>query len=384
MIINNKSIQGIFLYSETSKYERGDFVVSGDGIYICTPKDNDTVIGSDPRVDTENYTIYLGGDKATWEDFEEQFTNPSDIVNNDKLITSSILAQILRKIAFGLDSKGIISEHTNPISPNLNTLLTSSGSNSLSQSSIIDHILLTDNVPEFNNITVRVSRDLFKELLPDIGNLDYDDIDTNSVILKQYTYYESTSYTIRESENKIRVQEVIDHINGVCLYRFTRFGNEIAVAGLSEGKIGIASSWRLGCPNLQYLSKLNSLLKYIEEKSINKGIKNRFAFKDITSYLSNPSINLDNFICEYVLQVGSEVKEEDLKLSTITISVTNANNDLIHNYSLTIDLTNKLTYAFPNDITVKRDSNKLTLSWRNCKDIKFATISNIYVRSYEN
>ena len=383
MIINDKSIQGIFIYSDTSEYERGDFIVSGDSIYLCTPpKGSDTIVGKDPKIDVENYSLYLGGDKATWEDFEKQYTNQSDIVSDDKLITSSVLSQILRKLAFGIDSKGVISEHTMPISQNLNTLL--SLSEYTDQETIIDHLLTTDNVPEYNNMTVRVSRNLFSGILPDIEKLEYDSIDTNSVILKQYTYYESASYTDINSDNKIRVQEVIDHINGVCLYRFARLGAEIAISNSSESKVGIPSSWKISCFNLQYLSKLNSLLKYVENTTSSN--LNSFVFKDITSYLLNENINLDNYTTTYDLK--SFTKDSELKSSTITISVVNFGNELVtYSYSITVDFSKKnITYAFPNNITVKKTTNNsLLLSWEQEKDkIKLATISNIYVKSYES
>lgn len=395
MIVNNKSIQGIFMYSETSEYEKGDFVVSGDSIYVCTPKESDTVINKDPKTDTDNYTIYLGGDKATWEDFEEQYTNPNELVSSDKLITSTVLAQILKKLAFGLDSNGIISEqlliniNTNSISvsPRLGSLLNSSGYNN--KISVLDHLLLTDNVPEFNNMTVRVSRDLFKGLLPDIENLtegeenenndNYEDVDVRSVILKQYTYYESIEYNTEsvEYEFKIRIQEIIDHINGVCLYRFSRLGSNDINTSEVDNRVGVPSFWKISCPNSQYLSKLNSLLKYITEKKSTSNSYSKFAFKDITSYLSKPTISESK--TEYSL--NSKTPKEELSLSTVTIST--IIDEKTYNYSSTIDLTKNGTYAFLNDVVLKQTNNNLTLSWNNDK-ISSVTISNIYVRSYED
>lgn len=386
MIINNKSTQGVFIYAETAEYEKGDFIVDEDSIYICTPKEGDTVLGKKPKNDPENYKIYLGGNVATWEDFEEQFTNQSDIVSDDKLITSMILSQILKKLSFGLDSNGIITESTKPLSPNLKNLLSSTGLSSTNQQDIIDHLLLTENVTEYNNMTVRVDRSLFKDILPSIENLttegSLDDIELRSVILKQYTYYESLSYTSKNPNNKIRIQEVIDHFNGVCLYRFARFGEEIAVAGISEGKIGIPSSWKLSCPNLQYLSKLNALLKYIENTKSNK--TSNFTFKDITDLLKGPEVELEKQRCSYTLQLGDNLKNEELSLTTVVISV--IKNDIHYNYSLTINLSDpksSTTYAFPNEVRIARKNNTINLSWENL-NIDSVSISNIYVKSYEN
>lgn len=384
MIINNKSIQGVFLYEETAEYERGDFIVDEDSIYICTPKEGDTVSGKKPKNDSENYKLYLGRDIATWEDFESQYSSQNNVISGeDKLITSTVLSQILKKLSFGLDSNGIITESTAPLSPNLKNILSSTGLTSTNQQDIIDHLLLTENVPEYNNMTIRVGRNLFKDILPNIDDLAtefFDDIEINSVILKQYTYYETTSYTSKNPDNKIRIQEVIDHINGVCLYRFTRFGAEVAIADISEGKIGIPSSWKLSCPNLQYLSKLNSLLKYIENSKDNKS--SNFRFKEITNLLNGPEI--ENQKCSYTLQIGINLKNEELKLTTVVISV--VKNNIYYNYSLTINLSDPKsgkTYAFPNEVKITRKDNIISLNWEDL-NIDSVNISNIYIKSYEN
>lgn len=384
MIINNKSIQGVFIYAETAEYERGDFIVDEDSIYICTPKEGDTVSGKKPKNDSENYKLYLGRDIATWEDFESQYSSQNNVISGeDKLITSTVLSQILKKLSFGLDSNGIITESTVPLSPNLKNILSSTGLSSTNQQDIVDHLLLTENVPEYNNMTIRVGRNLFKDILPNIDDLAtefFDDIEINSVILKQYTYYETTSYTSKNPDNKIRVQEVIDHINGVCLYRFTRFGAEVAIADISEGKIGIPSSWKLSCPNLQYLSKLNSLLKYIENSKDNKS--SNFRFKEITNLLNGPEI--ENQKCSYTLQIGFNLKNEELKLTTVVISV--VKNNIYYNYSLTINLSDPKSgkiYAFPNEVKITRKDNIISLNWEDL-NIDSVNISNIYVKSYEN
>ena len=64
MIINNTHVQGIFLYSKDIEFEKGDFVVSGDCIYICTAENptnttNNTVSGIEPSTDLKNFNTYL-------------------------------------------------------------------------------------------------------------------------------------------------------------------------------------------------------------------------------------------------------------------------------------------------------------------------------------
>ena len=65
MILNNTHVQGMFLYSEETEYEKGDFVVYGNTIYICTAKNptnktNNTVSGVIPEESSDNYSPYLG------------------------------------------------------------------------------------------------------------------------------------------------------------------------------------------------------------------------------------------------------------------------------------------------------------------------------------
>jgi hypothetical protein len=67
MIINGKSVRGIYIYNPTAEYEKGDFVVDGDCIFICTansPTDTSkyTVKGQKPiengKFNSENYKAY--------------------------------------------------------------------------------------------------------------------------------------------------------------------------------------------------------------------------------------------------------------------------------------------------------------------------------------
>lgn len=400
MIINGTSIPGIFIYKTGVELERGDFIVYEDSLYICTPLEGETYITRDtsptPDKNIENFTIYLGGDQATWDDFEQQFNQSSNSEEYvDKIITSSSLALILKRLLFGIDSSGIINEYitkstnnTVSITPGLRKVL---NSEEVSTDNILDFLLKNDSSPEFNNLSLRVDRSLFSGLLPEVNNLTesaYDDIELSSVVLRQYTYYE-TLQELGTSENKIRVQEVIDHINGVCLYRFIRLGNSDISISLVEDKVGYPSSWKLSCINLDYLSKLDSLLKYIEDEkkkleNSSTTERNRFYFRKLI--LSEKSISIDGREITYTIGVNETVKDHEISESTITVISSNKNSGVKNSYSMTINLDishQEVEYAFPNNIKVVRVSSgaipmiKLILP----ENISTADIHSLYVKT---
>ena len=68
MKINNESVRGFFLYSENAEYESGDFVVDGNTIYVCSPKDSLTVTGEKPSL-SKNFEVYLGEQMADVSEF---------------------------------------------------------------------------------------------------------------------------------------------------------------------------------------------------------------------------------------------------------------------------------------------------------------------------
>lgn len=396
MIINGTSIPGIFIYETGIELERGDFVVYEDCLFICTPKEGETYITKStlptPDKNVENFTLYLGGDHATWDDFEQQFKQSSDSGEYvDKIITSSSLSQILKRLLFGIDSSGIINEYiikstngTALITPGLRKIL---NSEKVSTDNVLDHLIKNESSPEFNNLSLRIDRSLFKGLLPDVSNLTdtvYDKIELSSVVLRQYTYYE-TLQDLGTSDNKIRVQEVIDHVNGVCLYRFIRLGNSDISVSLVEDKVGYPSSWKLSCINLDYLSKLDSLLKYIEDekKKLEESSmdRNYFYFKKLM--LSDKSVNGNEIT--YTLGVNETVRDSEISESTITVISSNKNSEIKNSYSMTINLDMShqgVEYAFPNNIRVVRASSgvvpmiKLILP----EDISTAEIHSLYIK----
>ena len=119
MIINNKSVRGIYPYNESAEYEKGDFVVDGDCIFICTanyPTDTDlnTVKGQKPiengKINTSNYKAYPGDLVIDPEEYYEIVQQGKTGVE-DKYVSSQVLNEVLRKSFFGIDEAGVITDY---------------------------------------------------------------------------------------------------------------------------------------------------------------------------------------------------------------------------------------------------------------------------------
>jgi len=345
MIINNNHVQGIFVFNPDSTiiYEKDDFVVHKQNIYICEPKHGSTVSysGSPNEEDdilkffSDNFTVYLGGERASWEDFKNRYNNLSNI-DSDPIITCSSIVEILKKIVFGIDSDGIIDGYVDlsGSSDDLVDLLNLSDNSNIN---ILDQIILLD-LPEFNNILLKVDRNLLNPYLPTLENNE----NNSYVILKQYTY--------REGNNYIRVQEIIDHINGVCLYRYS----SRSVLVVSNNKISTSdlngiSSWKLSCANTEYLSRINNLLLNIyKTMNTNESSNNGFYFKKLT------------LLDEYVIE-----GQHDLSDVTIVILTKSSSDSYWKSNSITVNLEDKdpetetyTTYEFQNGITVTKGSSE--------------------------
>jgi hypothetical protein len=231
MIINGKSVRGIYQYNENSDYEKGDFVVDGECIFICTansPTDttNYTVRGQKPilngKFNSENYKAYPGDLISNADEYYEIIKNNGNNTE-DKYVSSYALSEILKRSYFGVNEIGVITDHVF-FSAEDNTIDYSVGSKSITDyvdttTDVLTKILLE---PELNNGMVLVSRDL-----PEIKNLfleaeesdsnineSYYEGKNNIVLLKQYTYI--------ENKIKWRVQELIDTKYGESYYRYLK------------------------------------------------------------------------------------------------------------------------------------------------------------------
>lgn len=321
MKINDKQIQGIFLFDDTIEFTYGDFVIDDGCIYTCI---SDSVIGKKPSEDTINYKAYLAEKTASLEDYYDYVNNSVDGINKDLYITSQVLCGVLQNAMFGVDNHGIIQ------SPE--ELGLSEGD------SVIDKIL---NVEDWNSGMVRVSREIaFKSFLgteykesSEYTQENYPEEDKKSVILKQYTYLDTGED--RESL-RYRVQEIIDHITGRTWYRYSK-------GTLGKGnkwEFNSASPWKRSTLFQEDLDDFNDIKNNYDTLKDNynneiTNLKNRFKFNSIYSKF-NYTTSVDIFVKD-----ENEIDENEKvpKKSLITVvSREKLDTNIWKNYSTTFSI----------------------------------------------
>lgn len=290
MIINNTHVQGIFIYSPDVEYERGDFVVSGDSIHICTAANptnlaNRTVKGIDPAKDsTGNFKMYPGDKVSTAKEYYdyvngrlswefkssaleveqalgmEPGTFPNNVVSSrdalpravhegdaykvgtpttgyeyayipyheDKYISGNVLNEILQDTFFGVNEEGLITNYviSNGLDDEGNEIIDYSIGGSISN---IENGRILDAImksPDLNNGMFNVSRSL-----SEIATLVDRSSEVESVLVKQYTYIDSGV-----GNKRVRIQELIDPVIGSISYRWAE-GNSVSASPYSSTRV---------------------------------------------------------------------------------------------------------------------------------------------------
>lgn len=147
MKINGNSVIGIWKYSDIATYERGDFVVTGESIYMVRA---DSVSGINPSEDVSGkFEIYPGNLITTKSEYDSIIQNPD--LAEDKYVSSAALEQILKSTYFGLDNQGVINSSIDFSSGSIKL----KGLDGINRSEPLKSLMLSD---EFNNGSVVVSK----------------------------------------------------------------------------------------------------------------------------------------------------------------------------------------------------------------------------------
>ena len=257
MIINNKRVQGLYIYnsdSENIEFTKGDLVVSGGYIYIC---DADTISGVDPASDTsyEYYRPYPGSMITSASEYFQWVKDDSPGKGSGKYISSQALMGILQGYQFGLNMEGVI---TDWIDQNGDTTLILSNITDRP----LDNLMLTETLNRgMVKIDWRMSQIVGSEVNGTsfsslFGFLDKKDSETGQpidyqLILSQYTYKQSSSLYIR-------IQELMSPLSGVSVYRYMSWSD-----GEFPSDGNTISSWRnVFSYSSAIQSKLNALNNY--------------------------------------------------------------------------------------------------------------------------
>ena len=283
MIIDGNSVQGIYVYTSESsqiEFEKGDFLVSGDCIYICTAENptnpiNGTVSGIDPADDIgyENFIPYPGSKILSASEFF-QYVENSDTLE-DKYVSSQAIMGILQGYQFGVGMTGVIEDY-----------IDRDGNSKLGLDSVtndpLDNLMLTKTL---NNGIIKVSHELsqiadgelngvpFSTLF---GYLENSGVDYN-LILHQYTYEQKSS-------GYVRIQEMSSPLTGVSVYRFMTWeGDEFPEVN------SVISSWRtVYSYSSAVMDKLRALSDFYQESAARlrakiNSLRGSFRFKELAS-----------------------------------------------------------------------------------------------------
>lgn len=313
MKIDGKVITGMYVYSPEIEYTKNDFVIHSGIIYTCI-KD---VIGEDPGK-SDCFKVYLGDksiDSKEYLDFLEKGEG------ENKYISVEMLQTVMSYYLLGPTGKGIIGDYICYDPENFRISLRNSKVSSEKFTdpwTVISDIMAHENI---NHAHFRVSR-----FLPEIsgyvgGALNISDEtleeDKKSVILRQYTYLGS-------SKEKIRLQELIDPIDGVIWYRSGEFTDK----GLSK-----VTSWVCSVINSRALkAKVEDLIKIYSARlkvlnSMETHLKSNFRYRKFSGINGQTKI----------ISLGKDLIEKEI---TVTVSERTPEG-YIRNYETSVDLSNK-------------------------------------------
>lgn len=379
MIINNTSIRGLFLYDPSSIYEQGDFIVYKNTIYIVKSE----IIQDEIPKGSKNYFVYLGDQMTSIEDYLSFLNNGG---GEDKYISLGTLLPILNHYMIGLDGKGIIGSsisYTSEDSYEIKIPGYDDLSNFSDYTSVLGNLLLD---PSINHGIFRVSR-----LLPEIRNYvlspkdtpSYggEQIDLESCILKQYSYYNNTGILIR-------VQELIDHVDGMIFYRYGSITSETESIILSEFKAASINTKSLRDKANMLMNVYTSKIKALD--TLSNRLQNNFRYKNLK--LKGKQVTLQNTdpSLEGYLSIDNL-----LNIGPITLHLLSQNsNSLYISKETCVDLSSYDGQVFSYDYYIsEEDTLRVMVTSNNSSwSIVFLVISNIpsstteinsiYIREY--
>lgn len=328
MLLNDSHVQGIFKYSDDIEFERGDFVVEGNCIYICTAE---SVKRKRPSKNPDYYTAYPG-DKITT---AQEYYNYLDTRENgeDKYVSAYALCDILENMYFGFGDNGLITDHViyNPAEGIEYSIKGVKEILNNTTPDILNQILQTEDL---NNGLVKISRNLRE--ISDILQESYNDtFESDVVILRQYTYLDSTKDT------KFRVQELIDPEKNKMYFRFSK-GETIDETTYFNS----ASPWKnIYSDDEEIRNKLNTIEDYYRSKVLEvQDLYNRLQGKYC---YRNVEFNANNHPYDYTVSLrpggSKDIKSiesfttKSCFLDIIIKSPVEEAENLYKNYSITID-----------------------------------------------
>lgn len=350
MIINDRSVKGIFQYSDDITFEKGDFVVLDNSLYIVK---SDTV-GKSPNEYPELFEPYQRGDIATYEDFIS-----GDYTKNDKLISSSVLNEVMSTFLSGFSESGLIN---NSITADknivFNNLLNTSSTVISSKNNSKDPLDIVLETQNLNNAIFEVDYEVAKNIFPKTSQ------EGSGVVLflRQFTYIDRKGIVSSTQGGYIRIQELtkISTIGAEIAYRYV-------ISNGQDYNVGASTQWKMACTNSEFLKNL-SLVKNYYLSELNKYLNletvmaNNFKFKSVNLSATNKNaVEISYGIGKPQIPLNRYSTEPFLMTILTKKSVGGGS---FRTYSTTLDLATIVnsaekiqTYVIENDISLQVTHN---------------------------
>lgn len=327
MLLNNDShVRGIFMYSDDIEFEKDDFVVEGNCIYICTS--STPIKRKKPSKNPDYYTAYPG-DKITT---AQEYYNYLDTRENgeDKYVSAYALCDILENMYFGFGDNGLVVDHVlyNPAEGIDYSIRSVKEVLDNDTPNILNRILQTEDL---NNGLVKISRSI-KEI-SDTLQEDYNSetFESDVVILRQYTYFDSTK------ETKFRIQELIDPEKNKIYFRFSKGEVRDDITYFDS-----ASPWKNIYSNDEEIrNRLNTIEDYYRTKTLEiqdlyNRLKGKYCYRNVEISEPSSAIALIPGGTKDIKSIES-FETKSCFLDIIIKSPIDGTENLYKNYSITID-----------------------------------------------
>lgn len=440
MLVNDVHVQGMFLYDSEATYEKGDFIVVDDTIFVCNPNDgSSTVTGINPKTDEtgRNFKIYLG-DRITDLNEYTQFAENQNSNSGSKYIDLKSLPGILNQYLVGFDGRGVIRQYIgeeeyviyNPKTGKMETEIYGEGERKWSSSTILDEIFKD---PKLNNAIFFISKKFkgIASLLPQTQNdsqirsemgrvgdnmarVDYATL--NDCILRQYTYINGTGFgdNYERTDSKFRsyyhrLQELIDPSTGMIFYRVSP---QVSINGkdsLENIFSELDNNWTKGVEwksvlpggtngiengksTTKLLEQWTHVINYYQQEvnnyqELQSYLANRFGFKAVRvkdeADTERNKLTLTNF--DPKDQVGY-VKDDATTLTGVTVRAIYKMTDmnLYRSCEITVDMTSNIKEYMINDHIMLKISGVTLEVAKYDKGVDEASIviSDVYYREH--
>lgn len=346
MVINGKEITGLFSYDIDATYTQNDLVYKDKTLYVALTK----VSGIDPS-DSETskgkYTIYLGDRFVGLDDFLNYEKTESTL--NDKYIPASLLPTILNHYLTGVDGKGVIESINDDFTPDSRVTA--------------DEILIDENI---NHAIYAVDRNL-GGLPVDLYSSNSERINSEKLILKQYTYKEKEFVNSVQVSKRVRVQELIDHSQYMVWYRYQKIDDIDSIP--SQWKSITLNTTNIHDNLLRLANEYKSRIIALQDTLTNLRKNFRFKSLDVSNSRDNYFQIPNEYLGKYRMTVG------------VRILVGNGIYNIIN---FTINLNSTITKYESDGIYLNIEDNIIFLYEDKNMTIRHrkAIIDNVYVHEY--